>query len=615
MATPAPTLEPFHVMPTVVDGRPRLVIRVGITGHRKLPHADFEKLDKALGEILDVIGDKVRTIHADPSARALYSEQVPILLFISPLAEGADRIAAKVANQRGWRLACPLPFRQAAYENDFPETVSEFRDLLAHAVQDRAVVELDGVYDQEEERRNEGYLEVGHFVMRHSDLLIAIWDGALAAGVGGTGDIVQSALNFDVPVVHVAASAPHGIALLDHDSRAQPIKQGEGAPLIAKKVNEILCPDLEPEADQTARRYFTAENLTATDAGRNHYDKGPFVASPRLPFWGARDVFRSLLSLAKKPKPPSEPMPAPAPQMPINCDFLFDHFQRADCLASAYSDIHRSLFILIYLLGASALIAGFASLAFHDHWYVSISFVFFEFVFLCCVVALYGIDRIWKWRERWLDYRLLAEMLREADLLAMIGRSLTNRAIYDHESDLAPRAKWVSKAFRAIVRAAGIAGGSYDKAYLETAKIFAAEGRLTDQIRYHDKNGDRTRSVNNRLRLASAVTFGITIVAVSLELFWPSTWGPMLALVAGALTAFAYGTFGIRNQAEFEIVGRRSERMETRLRRHRSRLREMSGDGLTSVSLGRELVRASEAMRHDVADWIGIFETKEAEAN
>jgi len=76
---------------------------------------------------------------------------------------------------------------------------------------------------------------------------------------------------------------------------------------------------------------------------------------------------------------------------------------------------------LIYLFGASALVAGFASLAFHEHWYVSKSFVFLEFVFLCCVVALYALDRIWKWRERWLDYRLLAEMLREADLLAMIG--------------------------------------------------------------------------------------------------------------------------------------------------------------------------------------------------
>ena len=53
--------------------------------------------------------------------------------------------------------------------------------------------------------------------------------------------------------------------------------------------------------------------------------------------------------------------------------------------------------------------------------------------------------------------------------------------------------------------------------------------------------------------------------------------------------------------------------MKTKLRRHRKKLRDIRDAGLTSVALGREIVRASEAMRHDVADWIGIFEMKETE--
>src|SRR5207344_2245673 len=93
-----------------------------------------------------------------------------------------------------------------------------------------------------------------------------------------------------------------------------------------------------------------------------------------------------------------------------------------------------------------------------------------------------------QWRERWLDYRLLAEMLREADMLALIGRALTNRAANDHEADLAPRGRRVSQAFRAISRAAGVTGARYDEPHLQSVKNFAAEGRLTDQIRYHDKN-------------------------------------------------------------------------------------------------------------------------------
>jgi hypothetical protein len=72
--------------------------------------------------------------------------------------------------------------------------------------------------------------------------------------------------------------------------------------------------------------------------------------------------------------------------------------------------------------------------------------------------------------------------------------------------------------------------------------------------------------------------------------------------------------FGVRNQAELEIVGRRSERMKTRLKRHYREVMDIGGSGLTSGRLGRSLVRAAETMRHDVADWIGIFETKETEA-
>ena len=63
--------------------------------------------------------------------------------------------------------------------------------------------------------------------------------------------------------------------------------------------------------------------------------------------------------------PVNEPAPTTPPPMPANAQFFFDHFQRADCLALAYSEIHRGAFVLIYFFGAWALVAGFAALAFH----------------------------------------------------------------------------------------------------------------------------------------------------------------------------------------------------------------------------------------------------------
>ena len=168
-------------------------------------------------------------------------------------------------------------------------------------------------------------------------------------------------------------------------------------------------------------------------------------------------------------------------------------------------------------------------------------------------------------------------------------------------------------------RAAGITAGNYNSKHLTDVRHFIADGRLTDQIRYHIKTGERAQSLNQRLKIASNVFFFATLFVALLKLaslhssglawvhlFW-------VTVVAGFFPAFAYALFGIRNQAEFEIVGRRSERMETRLKRHRERLQGLGGEGLTGAALGREAVRASEAMRHDIGDWIGIFEMKEAE--
>ena len=56
-------------------------------------------------------------------------------MLVSCLAEGADRLAAHVALQLGFRLVVPLPMPVELYEKDFAEegTRREFADLLAKA--------------------------------------------------------------------------------------------------------------------------------------------------------------------------------------------------------------------------------------------------------------------------------------------------------------------------------------------------------------------------------------------------------------------------------------------------------------------------------------------------
>ena len=54
---------------------------------------------------------------------------------LSPLAEGADRLAAEVALARGIKLLVPMPMAQREYERDFVAqgSLDEFRRMLAAA--------------------------------------------------------------------------------------------------------------------------------------------------------------------------------------------------------------------------------------------------------------------------------------------------------------------------------------------------------------------------------------------------------------------------------------------------------------------------------------------------
>lgn len=169
--------------------RPGPAVRVGITGTRSLADAQIPRLTAGLDSVLGRVARRLDQA-AGPEVR-------PHLRFLSPLARGADRLAARVALAHGFALAVPMPFPRADYERDFgmPGDRAEFRALLAHAT--AGVLELDGARGPE---ATASYEAVGRHVVDQSDLLIAVWDGTPAAGRGGTAEIVHYAAERGIPV-------------------------------------------------------------------------------------------------------------------------------------------------------------------------------------------------------------------------------------------------------------------------------------------------------------------------------------------------------------------------------------------------------------------------------
>jgi len=78
------------------------------------------------------------------------------------------------------------------YARDFPDSVGEFNDLLTHPqTLQRIIIPWATQQDRDEvQRRTVQYLLAGVYVARHSQILIALWDGVESEKLGGTAQIV-----------------------------------------------------------------------------------------------------------------------------------------------------------------------------------------------------------------------------------------------------------------------------------------------------------------------------------------------------------------------------------------------------------------------------------------
>jgi hypothetical protein len=148
----------------------RLPLVFGVSGHRDLRVADVPQL-------------RERLLRVFARFRAAYPH-TPFQL-LTPLAEGADRLAAEVALASEIELLVPLPMERKEYERDFATagSLAEFRALLAMAESHwRVSIRQKPV----PENRTAQYAAVGDFIARSSHILILLWDGTDNRKVGGT---------------------------------------------------------------------------------------------------------------------------------------------------------------------------------------------------------------------------------------------------------------------------------------------------------------------------------------------------------------------------------------------------------------------------------------------
>ena len=599
---------------------PRIRLRVGVTGHRvppKLPIQSEAPLRARLDRILATVIESARQSDSDfPGGASANSGNEFIV--VSSLAEGSDRLVAEAGLAGGYVLEAVLPFARAEYARDFhtPELLAAFERLLGHAA---AVFELDGDAGE----RSRAYEAAGFVMLANVDLLIAIWDGEDAAGVGGTAQIVSRAIADGIPVIRLDPQNPSGMQiswpqagdLPPAHAHAQPTHAFRSADeaTVALVIEEILA--LPDEARVSLPQY-----LQEVERRWNFFPWYPLL----LWVLGAR---RPRLTDFRLPTPLAETraqwqdyfsiLPKDRTQRPAIETILLPACSAADHLAVFYSLVYRSSYVFNFLFAAISVALALTGIFVHDP-NEKAGFVSAEFLIIVAILATWYYGNKLQWHRRWLDYRRLAESLRHMRILAPLGaEGPIDRPSRSADAEGLDWVNWYAWSLR---RQLPLPDRVVDKAYLAAVRDTVRSAEIAGQASYHATNARRIAKLDHRIHHTGQALFGTT---AALCIIFVTVWGiDYLGDTKYLHRAWVLGSFtfltallptlgaalgAIYAQGDFKTVAEQSKRTAKRLAAVDKILAE---EPLEFARLADRVQKTSDIMMADLEEWQTVFRTR-----
>jgi hypothetical protein len=210
-----------------------------------------------------------------------------------------------------------------------------------------------------------------------------------------------------------------------------------------------------------------------------------------------------------------------------------------------------------------------------------------------------------------MDYRPLAEALRQMQFLDLLARVPSSFKVPAHLGAGDPRRSWFNWYFRALVREAGMIGGPpgsplvLDRPYLEDVKAVLAEA-IAGQVKYHRRNHEVFHRLHHNSHFASQIAFGLAALSCFLHLFHfeDRRVEVVLSYLAIVTPGFGAAFSAILFQGEFERIALRSQTIEAHLEQLAHRL---AGAEPTSQALGLIAGDFSDLVMNELVDWRFVF--------
>lgn len=461
---------------------------VGVTGHRDLLADDIPKLKELVRDVFQTLRTKY--------------PHTPLVL-LSPLVEGSDQLVAEVALDNGVQLMAVLSW-PADYEPDKLSrggSLSQFNELLDRAgrivampldAAGRGLAAADwNAFEKQQ------FELVGKYVARHSQLLIAMWDG-VENEQSGTARVVNWQRS--------GAPAPFSARLGELDS-------AEGAPICHILTGRSSRSASANGSDVPAARYLYAESGEVSAEEENHRT------------WGYIDRFNRDVAEVRSQTPekietsrswvlPQETVS----QLPQSLRELFEYYALADSASVAFQNRIKPLVRNLFIVALLAIVCLEVYAHLWIHWQVLLGYL-----------ALLGWG-YWQyvrasnaeWESRHMDYRALAEGLRVQFFWRVSG--VTDCAADHYLRHLRGELGWIRQASRTcflLTSHDSTTSGATTLVPGSTESIRLVGVRwLQDQLNYFAKNSPRNEHREVQLERIAKWAFRAALAFAVVELIF-----------------------------------------------------------------------------------------------
>ena len=537
-------------------------VQIGVTGHRNLILT--EQLTKSVHDALTTQVKKILNWNEKKYTPLIFS-------FMSPLAEGADRLVAKQAiSLLNATLEVVLPMSKEEYLLDFtsPESLDDFEKLLRQAADAKELIKkpMALAYPGKDphEQKILAYEKTGHYVVDNSDILIAIWDGKPAESAAGTGDIVGYARKKNKPLIIISSVEPYTIIVelgsSDIKHRLSKIEMFNGYHIGLADENLYI-------------KNLNSHSFPLPQTERLHEKNKEFVLAQLMPW-----------------------------------------YVRANTIAKTSQKRYQFVGLFVYLLSPIAVALVALGILVNN-----LAWLFFSLEFLILFAVYFFItmaDRA-KIHKKWIECRYLAEHIRCAIFFAACGfkpAHVKNHMYFrtPHQAD-----NWAAEVFNEIIMDlpdVPVYKDSETSVCVDYIKNFWIE----DQLNYHKKKIDLSGSKGGRLEQAGKIVFFGALIAAFIHVLLIFTGIEGSVAIASAITIFvaismpALGASlgAIRIHREYSRLEKQSQRMVHLLEALNNEIHEIE----SREEFMKFLVKTQEIMLRDVQGWLTLMELSKIES-